>query len=228
MSSQKDFVKELQQYLKDVGMYDGGVDGDAGPKTRQAFKDMVQAYASCAINCKPVEGATVEKLRWGSKVSPAFRERVLWIRDALNMPKEGGDWLMTGMAFETGRTFDPAKKNAAGSSGTGLIQFMRYTAVDLGTTVEALAKMTAEDQLNYVYKYFLPYKGRLNSLGDVYLAILYPKAIGKDADWVMWKKGTLAYEQNKGLDKDKDCDIERQEVIKTIEAIYVEGENYVA
>lgn len=227
MSVQIDFVKDLQQHLKDLGLYEGLVDGVVGSKTKAAYKAMVEAYATCAINCKTDQNPTgVEKVRWGAKVSPVFKERVLWMRDALLMPPEGADWLMTGMAFETGRTFRADIKNAAGSSGTGLIQFMAFTAKSLGTTVEALAKMTPEDQLNYVYRYFLPYKGKLKSLGDVYLAILYPKAMGKADSWTLWEKGTLAYKQNAGLDKNKDGKVTREEVLVTITKMYEEGKNH--
>lgn len=228
MSTQVDFVKELQTHLKDLGFYTDEIDGIAGSKTKSAYKDMIAAFASCAINCKTAEKPETgsEKLRWGSKVSKTFRERVLWMRDALGMPSEGGDWLMTGMAFETGRSFRADIRNMAGSSGTGLIQFMSFTAKSLGTTTDALAKMTPEDQLNFVYKYFLPYKGKLNSLGDVYLAILYPKAIGKAEDWVLWEKGSLAYKQNAGLDKDKDGAVTREEVLVTITKMYEEGKSH--
>lgn len=78
-------------------------------------------------------------LAWGAKVSPEFRETVGDICDGLQIEP---DWLMACMAFETGYTFDPAKKNGAGSSGTGLIQFMETTAKGLGTSTAALARMT--------------------------------------------------------------------------------------
>ncbi len=45
--------------------------------------------------------------------------------------------------------------------------------------------MPSYEQLYYVEKYFLPYKGRLNSPKDLYLATFYPAAIGKDADFVL-------------------------------------------
>lgn len=224
------FIVQLQTELKARGLYTQEIDGIAGEGTKKAFQALLTQNANCAIDCapKPETPSSGEKLRWGAKVSKTFRDRVLWMRDALQMPKEGGNWLMTGMAFETGRTFRADVKNAAGSSGTGLIQFMSFTAKALGTTVEELAKMTPEDQLNYVYKYFLPYKGKLNTLGDVYLAILYPKAIGKSDDWTMWEKGTLAYTQNKGLDKNSDGKITRKEVLTTITKVYDEGKQYEA
>lgn len=112
--------------------------------------------------------------------------------------------LMAVMHFETGGSFSPSQKNAAGSSATGLIQFMRSTAEGLGTSTEELAKMSRLDQLDYVDKYFAGTglaKKDNNSLSDVYMSVLYPVAAGKDDEYVLFKAGTKAYEQNKGLDK---------------------------
>ena len=89
------------------------------------------------------------------------------------------DDLMACMAWETGRTFNPAVRNMAGSGATGLIQFMPSTARALGTTTDALAAMSAERQLDYVEAYFQPYRGRLRDLGDLYMAILWPRGIGQ-------------------------------------------------
>lgn len=217
-------IIELQEQLKALGFYSGRIDGIAGSKTKEALHAMLSAYSTCAINCAPREDTGL-KLPWGKKVSQVYKERVQWIADDLLMPKEGAGWLMGVSAFETGETFSPSIKNMAGSSGTGLIQFMSFTAKALGTTVDALAKMTAEDQLNYVYKYFLPHKGKLNSLGDVYLAVLYPKAMrlaDKDTVWVKGKDGLL-YSQNAGLDKNKDGIITRAEIVSLVEAKYKKG-----
>lgn len=41
---------------------------------------------------------------------------------------------MAAMAFESGETFSPSIKNAAGSGAVGLIQFMPSTAKALGTS----------------------------------------------------------------------------------------------
>lgn len=73
--------------------------------------------------------------------------------------------------------------------------------------------MTAESQLLYVEKYFLPYKGRLNTLSDVYMAILWPAAIGKPESALLWDAGTrpTTYRQNAGLDADRDYRITKAE-----------------
>jgi soluble lytic murein transglycosylase-like protein len=122
------------------------------------------------------ETSPVRQIAWGKKVSSTFRERVLWIADDLGC---NPDYLMACMAWESAETFRPDIKNAAGSGATGLIQFMPSTAKGLGTTTAELAEMTSEDQLRFVYKYFEPYRGRLNNLGDVYMGVHgYPLAQG--------------------------------------------------
>lgn len=159
---------------------------------------------------------------WGSKVSPLFKERVLWIANALRV---NPDYLMACMAWESGETFSPSIKNFAGSGATGLIQFMPSTARGLGTTTAALAKMSAEDQLNYVYKYFRPYAGKLNSLGDVYMAILWPKGVGKPDHYVLFdrKKMPTAYRQNSGIDNNKDGLVTRAECLVKVNQKLAKG-----
>lgn len=125
---------------------------------------------------------------------------------------------MACMAWESGESFSPNKKNLAGSGATGLIQFMPSTARALGTTTDELARMSAEDQLNYVYKYFKPFHGRLNNLGDVYMAILWPKGVGKPDSYVLWDKGKspVTFRQNAGLDINKDDRVTRAECLAKI------------
>jgi hypothetical protein len=130
---------------------------------------------------------------------------------------------MAAMAFESAETFSPSIKNAAGSGAVGLIQFMPSTAKALGTTIEALEKMTAVDQLNYVRKYFAPRHGRLHSIEDVYMAILYPAAIGKPSDNTLFESGTKVYKQNKGLDANNDGKITIQEAAAAVRKKYERG-----
>ena len=129
--------------------------------------------------------------------SEAFRKKVLEIADRLLIDP---NFLMAIMSFETGATFDPKIKNAAGSGATGLIQFMPSTAKGLGTTIAALEKMTAVAQLDFVEKYFEPRKGKLLTIEDAYMAVLYPKGIGKGKDFVLFEEGSKQYKQNIGLD----------------------------
>jgi hypothetical protein len=156
---------------------------------------------------------------WGAKVSLAFKERVFQICAELAVKP---DYLMACMAFESAETFRPNIRNPK-SNAVGLIQFMGNTAKSLGTTTNALAGMTAVRQLDYVRKYFWPYRGRLRSLEDVYLAIFTPAAIGKPADYKLYKKGTKAYSQNIGFDQNKDGAISLAEISTAVRAKYNKG-----
>lgn len=135
-----------------------------------------------------------------SKLEPEFIQKVNEVATNLQTKPE---YLFAVMAFETGNSFDPCVKNRL-SSATGLIQFLESTAKGLGTTTSQLCKMTRTEQMVYVEKHFLPKKGKLNSLRDVYMAVFMPSAVGKDENYVIAKKGTDDYEQNKGLDINSD------------------------
>ncbi len=150
--------------------------------------------------------ASEAPLAWGNApgVSAEFRQRV---REIAGRMKINPNWLMACIAFESGESFNPAKRNAAGSGAVGLIQFMPDTAVALGTTPEKLAAMTAVKQLDYVEKYFKQFKKQFSSLADVYMAILWPAAIGKTDDATLFDKDDSKhpkrYAQNARLDKDQ-------------------------
>lgn len=132
------------------------------------------------------------------------------------------DWIMAVMNSETGGTFNPqiVNKQKAITPGydgdgkrvkpagvadsandferskyraTGLIQFMPKTAKSLGTSTQALYKMTNAQQLDYVYKYFLPAKGKMKSFEDVYLYTFYPLAVGKPEDYIIGSEKGLDY-----------------------------------
>jgi hypothetical protein len=160
-------------------------------------------------------------IAWSSKVSDEFCMKVCDICGDLGIDP---DWLMAAMAFETGRTFSPRIFNQAGSGAVGLIQFMPKTARALGTTTEALASMSAVDQLDYVHKYFLPYRGRLHTLEDVYMAILWPRGIGLDLDDKLIGSDTpITYRQNCGLDIDKNGIITKREATEKVRRMLREG-----
>jgi len=140
-------------------------------------------------------------IAWGAKVSPEFKKRVIEICNELGIVP---DYLMACIAFETGETFRPDIKNKT-SGAIGLIQFTGPAVEMLGTTKKELEKMSATEQLEYVRKYFLRYKGKIKSLEDIYMVILCPAAVGKGPAGTVYKKDDLKhpeyYDQNKGLDK---------------------------
>jgi hypothetical protein len=163
-------------------------------------------------------------LAWGAKVTAGFRAKVRSI--AADLGCEPDD-LMACMAWESGRSFRPDVTNMAGSGATGLIQFMPAVAHALGTSTTALAAMTAEAQLDWVAKYFHPYKGRLKGVPDLYMAILWPAAIGKDLGFVLFdaldKDHPARYRQNAGLDTNHDGHVTKLEACARVLAIRGEG-----
>ncbi len=165
--------------------------------------------------------ATSRRIAWGAKVSADFKKKVLEISTHLGVDP---DYLMACMAFESGESFSPSKANAAGSGATGLIQFMPATARALGTTTAALAKMTAVEQLDYVEKYFDPYRNRLKTLDDVYMAILWPAAIGRPDSYALFRSPSTAYTQNAGLDANKDGIVTKAEAAARVRAELHKGE----
>lgn len=219
-------VRRVQTLLAEAGLYTGQIDGQWGGGSDGALVEAIQGAAIGRQQAQLPPGGTIigpdAALAWGAKVSATFRARVRWMADQLGVP---ADDIMAAIAWESGRTFDPAVKNMAGSGATGLIQFMPKTAIALGTTTTALARMSPEDQLNYVYKYFLPYKGRLKNLGDLYMAILWPAGVGKPDSFVLWERGKhpTTYRQNMGLDINRDAAITRAEALAKVTGLLAEG-----
>jgi hypothetical protein len=162
----------------------------------------------------------VVDIAFGRSVGPAFKSKVIAIASDLDCDPSH---LMACMAFETGERFRSNTRNAAGSGAVGLIQFMPSTARALGTTTQALAAMSEVDQLDFVKKYMLPFKGKLDSLSDVYMAILMPAFVGKPDSSILFRKGTKAYEQNKGLDANKDGTITKAEAASKVQAKIIRG-----
>ncbi len=167
--------------------------------------------------------AEAPPLAWGAKVTPEFRAKVRAISARLGCAP---DDLMSCQAWESGRTFSPSVKNMAGSGATGLIQFMPATARALGTSVTALAAMTALEQLDWVEKYFQPYKGKLSTLADLYMAILWPAAVGKPMGYVLWDRTSrpTTFRQNAGLDINHDGAITKAECAAKLYAMKAEGQ----
>ena len=116
------------------------------------------------------------------------------------------------IGFETIGSFSPSEKSRT-SSATGLIQFLEKTAKGLGTTTSELAAMSREEQMKFVEAYLKPYKNRIKNFGDLYMAIHYPRGIGKDDDYVLYRRGSDAYSANKSLDVSGDGTVTRREAI---------------
>lgn len=158
-------------------------------------------------------------LAWGARVSPEFADAVIAMCARLEI--DNPSWMMACMAFETGEKFTPDVRNASGSGAVGLIQFMPQTAASLGTSIGALAALTAVQQLSFVEQYFEPWAGRLHSLGDVYGAILWPGMIGRPDYFVIFDANDpnhpKLYLENKGLDLNHDGLITKAEIVSRVQ-----------
>lgn len=232
----------------DLGTYGpekNGVDGHIGPVTEKAIKEFQKA-TGLALTGKMDEQTMTAldlvieagfqkddlnifeqtlnamfKYNWiGENVTSDFKLKVLDISNKLKMDP---DDLMAIMAFESG--FSPSIRNKV-SGATGLIQFMGSTAKGLGTTTDDLTEMSAVEQLDYVYKYFKPYAGKIHNIQDAYMAVFMPIAVGKSNDFVLGIKEStdkldgisygLIYKQNSGLDINRDGKITKEEAASCV------------
>lgn len=116
--------------------------------------------------------------------------------------------LMMVMYFES--QLNPQARNPHGTA-SGLIQFTALTAKQLGTSIHEIRKMDALQQLKYVYLYLKPFKGKMDSFLEIYLAIFFPKAVGKPLTYRFPLKKRWV-EANKVFDVDKNGMIQKWEV----------------
>lgn len=137
---------------------------------------------------------TNQSLIWSSKFTAEELAKIVEISKRLLF---NPNYLIAAMALETGGTFNPKLVNSLGF--TGVIQIGSEAAKDInrrkGTTITtgkdgSLVKMSLLEQLTYVEYYLEPFKGKLNTLADFYLAILFPVDCGKgnQPDYVVFDK----------------------------------------
>ena len=126
------------------------------------------------------------------------------------------EWLLNVIACES--SFIPsARNNLPGQTASGLMQIIESTARGLGTTTAAIRRMNPIEQLQLVEKYFAPFRGRLNSLADVYLAAFRGFLVDGGPETVVAPlndsvKERRAYSLNSGLDLDGDRTITKEEL----------------
>lgn len=131
-----------------------------------------------------------------------FKAKVIDIAGKLRIDP---NWLM--MVFWKESKMNHVAVNST-TQATGLIQFMPATALALGTTVSALKSMSNVEQLDYVYKYYYPYRNYITKAEDLYLITFYPNAdkkhagtLSKPDDWIF---PDAVYRANKGVDMNGD------------------------
>lgn len=125
----------------------------------------------------------------------AFTAKLRQVANALQVAEED---LLKVMHFETHGSLSPTARNDK-TNAVGLIQFMPDTARSLGTSTDALAKMTAEQQLDYVYKFYKKWNiAPGSSASDIYLLTFFPAAVKDNlpVNTVLGRKNSNAFVAN--------------------------------
>lgn len=138
----------------------------------------------------------------------SFAEKVTTIGLKYNFSP---DYLMISMMAESG--LNPQAQN--GSVAVGLIQFTSSGAQAAGTSKDALLNMNANEQINYVEKFFDSNKnslmGKIKRPVDLHLYIMQPSRFVNGSfssmDSVVLEKGSDGWNGNKGMIGGEDRDI---------------------
>jgi hypothetical protein len=151
--------------------------------------------------------------------------------------KVNPDHLAALISVETNKTFSPSIKagdtvlsdgrviSTKGGGAVGLIQFTTYTAKLLGTTREELINMSAEEQLDYVQKYYqlaVNDTSRLKTVADMYIVVAFGRALNKNPEDVVFTKEERPrdYASNPAWDPDKDNKVKRKNITAPAENVY--------
>lgn len=204
-------VLKLQRELKakgaDLGSYGpnrDGLDGIMGPFTRRAASqhpDIAKNYSSVIDKPNPRKTANVDT---STIQDPDFNRKLGKVAEALGI---SADDLKTIIKFETAGTFSPTSQDPSGVS-IGLIGFTERTAQSLGTSKAELAKMTAVEQLDYVYKFYKMVGVRPgDDRGTIYMLTFMPAFAHSPDDVVLGQRGggilMLPNGKSSGLSMDK-------------------------
>lgn len=153
-------------------------------------------------------------------IKPYKSSKTEFINKVLDVSKKldiNPNWLMAVMNSESrlDSTIQNTKYPVGGGYATGLIQFIPSTAKGLGTSTDELKNMSSVKQLDYVYKYFLPYKNKIVGYQDLYMVTFFPAAVGKSDSTILEAKNIPAAKiatSNPIFDLNKDNKITVKEV----------------
>lgn len=138
------------------------------------------------------------------------------------------DWICAIINFETGGTFSTTIVNKT-SGAVGLIQFMpdfgkNYKTIDgKKYTMTEIKNMSFVDQCGLISLYFKPYISKVKSFTDLYLAVFFPLALGKDDNFVLQTSKltpAIIASQNKAYDINKDNKVTKGEVTTYFANVY--------
>lgn len=212
-------VKSLFSILKEIPKYKSlyeNITNYISPDTQAKIKELADSDAPEYIQeyfdkkYKNIDIIGKEIIANNIENPEEFVSKLKQVSKAL---KINPNWLVAVMFKESG--ISPVAPNKM-SGATGLIQFMPDTAKGLGTTTDQLKRMSAIDQLDYVYKYYKPYTGKIKNYTDLYSVTFYPYMIGKDSDYIVGserskKRVKSIAKQNKAIDINKDQEVSYDE-----------------
>lgn len=139
-----------------------------------------------------------------------FIQKVWDISDSLSIDP---DWLMTVMFIES--RLNPFAVNPY-TKATGLIQFMPSTCKQYYISQNDMYSLGYE-QIDYVYKFFRKYRGKIKKKSDLYLLCFYPCG-GKITGYPDWYKfPDYVYKVNKIFDINKDKQMYLWEVKRKVD-----------
>lgn len=151
-------------------------DGIVGPNTWEKLSG-TNIAPTTQPTAKPLTTPTVTKS--DARTEPGFTKNLSKVANNIGTDSQN---LMTVFKHESG--FNPQAINPK-TKAVGLIQFMPATAAGLGTSTQELLKMSGNEQLPYVEKYFKPHSGKLNSVEDLYMVTFLPAALNKPDNFVI-------------------------------------------
>lgn len=181
------------------------IEGDA--PTKEVVPPVCEPLAmerAADYQLPPPNGNTKDRGKFRGQPAPwttdkPFLDKVKSVASAINSNYID---LLACMNLESARTFDPWIKNSLGY--VGLIQFGKAAATDLKTTTDYLRNLSRVEQCDWVLKYFQMWQRRTGvstlRLVDMYLTILWPAAVGKPGNYVVFPAGSSGYKNNPGFD----------------------------
>lgn len=200
-------VAAVKKFQTDNGLT---VDGDPGPATVAKLNDVLKSKPDVA---KKLTKSTTSDVKaapsgaiadTGAIQDPDFNKKLDKIANALGIASAD---LYKIIKFETAGTFSPKSQDPHGVS-IGLIGFTEKTANSLGTSKAELGKMTAVEQLDYVYKFYKMVGVRAgDDRGTIYMLTFMPAFAHSPDQTVLGKKGggtlTLPSGKSTGLSMHK-------------------------